>query len=40
MAAIRSDDGKIAALGDRNWSDGRGRVGVFQWRETNGNGSQ
>ena len=34
-----SYDGKIAAIGQRNWSSWTGRVGVFQWRDANGNGS-
>ncbi len=31
--------GTIAALGQYYWDDNRGRVGVFQWRDGNGNGS-
>jgi len=34
-----SYDGSIVAIGDRGWSSRRGRVGVFQWRDANGNGA-
>ena len=33
-------DGTIAAIGDRAWSLSRGRFGVFQWRDGNGDGSK
>ena len=32
-------NGTIAAIGDRYWSSRRGRVGVFQWTNGNGDGS-
>jgi len=31
-------NGTIAAIGDSTWSSNRGRMGVFQWRDENGNG--
>jgi len=31
--------GTIVIIGDRNWSSGRGRVGVFQWKDDGSNGS-
>ena len=34
-----SYDGTIAAIGDQYWSNNRGRVGVFQWRDSKGDGS-
>jgi len=34
-----SYDGNIVAIGHRDWFSYRGRVGVFQWRDDNGNGS-
>jgi len=33
-------DGTIAAIGDRAWSSSRGRFGVFQWTDGNGDGSK
>ncbi len=32
-------NGNIVAIGHHAWSSYRGRVGVFQWRDDNGNGS-
>ena len=26
-------DGSVVIIGDRTWSSGRGRIGVFQWKE-------
>ena len=34
-----SYNGTIAAIGDYSWYSYRGRMGVFQWRDDNGNGS-
>jgi len=34
-----SYDGSIVAIGQYRWSSYSGRVGVFQWRDANGNGS-
>ena len=33
-----SYNGTIVDMGDRVWSSGRGRVGVFQWRDDSGSG--
>ncbi len=34
-----SYNGTIVAIGDRHWDSSRGRVGVFQWSDDDGNGS-
>ena len=32
-------NGTIVAIGDRTWASNQGRVGVFQWRDDDGDGS-
>ena len=34
-----SYNGTIVAIGDHDWSSRRGRLGMFQWKHDNGNGS-